>query len=132
MCIRDRDYTGYISYVLSLKSGGYYNFVLDLIIPLSNIILLCSLCKCISKFSFSKILSYIGAKTSSIMYLHIPLNTFLMNFFDYGLVMFELIGIIIPIVLSAIIFERFFITRFLFLGKIPIKKERKTTPIIVS
>lgn len=111
------DHFGLLVYELDLKKNIYNNLLLDLLIPLSLTVVVCFIAYYISKLPNTKILATLGTLSLSIMYLHIPINAIGRYLtFDYGIFIFSLIGIAIPILINNFFINKFFITRFLFLG----------------
>lgn len=109
---------GVIHYSLDMKSATYNNVVLDVVIPIAFSLVILGVSKLISESLIGKCLAEIGKYTLPIMYLHIPISYLMLNHFDLQntVVIRVLAGIIIPILLSKFIFEKFNITRMICLG----------------
>jgi polysaccharide biosynthesis protein PslL len=105
-----------IDYTLDMKYKIYNHFFLDLIVPISFSMTIIFFARQISNFIIGKTIAYIGAFSLTIMYLHIPVNLMLDNFFKYDYYVFTIVGIILPILLTILIFDRFHYTRIAFLG----------------
>ncbi|MEN6462989.1 MAG: acyltransferase family protein [Syntrophomonas sp.] len=114
---------GCYSYKLDLKYLNYTHIIQDLVVPITMTTVLCGISSAISKIS-SKYSTTIGNRTMPIMYMHIPLNEALYKFIMQGSLTYTIIGVLIPVLISKFIFERFALTRLLFLG---IKPSARTT-----
>lgn len=115
--------SGFYGYSLNMKTVVYNNFLLDLIIPISFSLIVLMLSRCIEKSQFGNGLSFVGKFTLTIMYLHIPVNLVASQFLTIHPVVFLGLGTTIPIFISIFIFEKFDLTRFLFLGILPDRKK---------
>jgi len=111
----------YYSYNLDLKYLKYTHIILDFIIPITMTIVLCGISRAIPKI-LSKYSNMIGSRTMSIMYIHVPLNEALYKVFTHGSLSYIIIGVLIPVLMNKFIFERFALTRLLFLGIKPSPK----------
>lgn len=114
---------GYYSYKLDLKYLNYTHIIQDFIVPVSMTIVLCGISRAVSTIS-SKYSNTIGNRTMPIMYIHVPLNEALYKFSMHGSLSYTIVGVLIPVLISKFIFERFALTRLLFLG---IKSSPKIT-----
>ena len=78
-------------------------------------------------FPGGKFFAILGKYSLPVMYLHLPVNIILHNYFNYnyGYLSFALIGLVIP-TLAGLIFDHFQLTRILLLGcsDIPVIPER--------
>jgi fucose 4-O-acetylase-like acetyltransferase len=101
---------------LDLKQQVYTNITLDLIIPVALAFTTCYLSQLLSMTLLKKPLANLGKHSLTIMYLHMPLNLILkMIYPSYGLVVFVLVGILIPYLFSILIEKSYFL-RYLFHG----------------
>lgn len=114
---------GWYSYKIDLKYLNYTHIIQDFVVPITMTIALCGLSQAISKIS-SKYSTTIGNRTMSIMYIHVPLNEILYIFFMQGSLSYTIIGVFVPVLISKFIFEKYALTRLLFLG---IKPSGKST-----
>lgn len=124
------DFMKVFHHVTDLKYKVYGEMGLNLIIPVSFSIAICSLCYWIAKAAFSKQLAYLGRNTITIMYLHIPLNIFIKTLFkvEYGIVVFTLFGVLVPIAASMIIRHSDVLSR-LYLGRVPRSSTARTSSV---
>lgn len=121
------DYYDVLSFSFDLKYKNYQNLLLDVIIPFSFLIPVCMISNYLLKFRFSKIISWLGRNTVTIMYLHIPINLIvgkLLNL-DYGFIIYTLVGITFPMLIWFLL-KQSKVLSFLFLGKKYQKGERVT------
>lgn len=106
-----------LEFRLDLKYLVYNNLVLDLVIPIVLMVALIQISKIISILPFIKPIEFLGTISLPIMYLHFPINLWLKNFWgDTGSLLFTLVGIILPTTITILIFQRFSITKYFFLG----------------
>ncbi|CAM5191868.1 hypothetical protein UACE39S_04896 [Ureibacillus acetophenoni] len=117
-------YNEIYNYAFNMKIYNYHTFGLDLLIPISISFVIFTISKYIERFKVGEDLAYLGKMSLVIMYLHIPANLLAENFFQYNTVIFTIIGIILPILVSSLIFEKLYVTRYLFLG-VPFNKMSK-------
>lgn len=111
------NYYGILNYELGLKRIAYYHFVLDAIIPISMSIALFYFSQQIGSVRWcADLLTALGTRSLVIMYLHKNINRIINGYVDYDFLLYTVIGVLVPYLLSWLIFERFNITRFLFLG----------------
>ncbi|WP_169864738.1 acyltransferase family protein [Sutcliffiella halmapala] len=127
------DYVHIINHEKDLKYKVYGEIGLDMVIPIVISVTICSLCYWISKLRVSERIGYLGKNTITIMYLHIPLNIFLQRVIDveYGLVMYTLIGVTIPLMVSLVIRHSELLSK-LYLGKLPRTTRSSSTTSSVS
>lgn len=114
------DYKGFIYYKLDMKYSIYNNFLLDLIIPLALVISILFISYHLEKLSLP-LLSYLGTRSLSIMYLHIVVNAVAKQYLTYNFIVFTAIGIIIPITIDYLL-QKTNLTNYLFFGISPKKK----------
>jgi len=109
---------GLFKYSINLKYGTYDNLILDLTIPIVISIALFAVSQKLASHKASDVLALLGKYSLPIMYLHLPVNIILHNYYNYnyGVFAFVLIGLAVPVVLAVLIFERFWATKILLLG----------------
>ncbi len=111
---------GVMNYRLDMKSASYNNLILDIVIPTSFSLVVLDISRVLSKMPIGKCFAFIGKDTLPIMYLHIPISYLVLNHFDFQNLIMTIIciiaGIIFPILISRFVFEKFDITRKIFLG----------------
>ncbi|WP_419959931.1 acyltransferase family protein [Psychrobacillus sp. BM2] len=115
------DKLGFIDYHLSMKFLRYEHLLLDLIIPIAFIIVILALFQRITAILSLDWLAKIEKHSISIMYLHIFTDIILNDYFQYGIIGFTTLGIIIPITASIVIQKMIPYGKF-FLGDIRAKK----------
>ncbi|TQR21416.1 acyltransferase family protein [Psychrobacillus vulpis] len=115
------DNVGIIDYHLSMKFLRYDHLLLDLIVPIAFIIMILGIFQRLTKILPLHWLAKIEKHSISIMYLHIFTDIILNDFFQYGLIGFTTLGLIIPIITSIIIQKLIPYGKF-FLGDIRAKK----------
>ncbi|WP_414051194.1 acyltransferase family protein [Macrococcus animalis] len=99
-------YTSYFDYIymINLKTNVFHHIILDLIVPLCSAFLVCTFSNFLNSFNFSKIISWIGQNSITIMYLHLPFNIFVWNFYKHNSVLiFILVGMIFPLLVGWIL-----------------------------
>lgn len=108
---------GLFSYSINVKYGTCSNLISDLIVPITISVALFALSQKCSSFKAAGVLAILGKYSLPIMYLHLPVNIILHNYYNiiYGPLAFVLIGLAVPTVLG-IIFERFWLTNLLLMG----------------
>jgi fucose 4-O-acetylase-like acetyltransferase len=113
------DINGWISYGLNLKNSNYQHFLLDILIPLVFSFVVIILAIWMEKIPtlIREWFEKIGQESLVIMYLHIPVNMVLEQYFVYDIYDFAFFGILIPMLLSIHILSKTVTTRLLFLGK---------------
>lgn len=91
--------TGVIHYSLNMKYKEYDALLLDLVIPLLISLTICAAVYWLAKLVPLNWMGNLGRNTIAIMYLHLPLNYALKYLLDtdYGLILFTLIGVIVPL-----------------------------------
>lgn len=96
--------SGYLNgnvYVFDLKKAEYSNMVLNIVYPVAYFTVLESISKLLSKIKMVRFLmEYIGCNTICIMFLHIPINAFMMSRVTYSPILFLMIGVSIPLVIK--------------------------------
>ena len=101
------------------KQGGYYfdmkplyyrELVLAVIIPCAFGLVLARIVSWLERCPvlrwLSGILGWLGKMTIPIMFVHVPLNLWLTELFHYGRVVYVIVGIVVPVLLT-VIFGRF-------------------------
>ena len=111
---------GLISYVFNLKYVVYQHPLLDLAIPVVMIIALVGISQLLARHKLGKAVASLGAIALPVVYLHVAVNDVLLHeyHFQYGNAVAVVIGLIVPLAISRLIFNRFFLTRLLFQGRI--------------
>lgn len=102
-----------LNYELDLKAGVYNHLYLDIIIPISCIVLLFHLSNNLKYRWLEKMTESIGMASMSIMFLHIPIYILGLKYTDNGFLL-GIIGILISYSIHQL-FKLSFITRFMFL-----------------
>lgn len=115
------DRVGFIDYHLSMKFLRYDHLVLDLVIPIAFIIVILGLFQRLTKIVPLNWLANIEKHSISIMYLHILTDIILNDYFQYGIIGFTTLGLVIPILISIAIQKMIPYGKF-FLGDIRAKK----------
>lgn len=99
-------------YMINLKTNVFHHVFLDFIIPLCSAFLICSLSNFLNLFKFSKGISWIGRNSITIMYLHLPFNIFVFNYYKHNSVfVFILVGILFPLIIGWILKKNKFTKR---------------------
>lgn len=94
-------------YGLELIGHNNYYLILDLIIPCSFAIVIFNVCKAISRFNISKVLSELGKYTLPIMCLHIIINEGISIYIhSVNIYIYTIVGIVIPYILAKFIISR--------------------------
>lgn len=122
---------GYYSYKLDLKYLNYTHIIQDFLVPITMTTVLCGISRAISKTA-TKYSTIIATRTMPIMYIHVPLNEILYKVFMHGSLSNTLIGVLIPVLMSKFIFERFPLTRLLFLGIKPSPKIALAKQVVIK
>ncbi|KKB44101.1 acyltransferase family protein [Bacillus thermotolerans] len=105
-----------IHFELDMKLNKYSSMGLNLLIPLIFSLLVFTV-----SYQFSllekKFWEYLGTASLTIMYLHIPLNKYLQDVLgDYNLLVYTLVGVLIPLTVHYAILVNFDFTKKAFLG----------------
>jgi fucose 4-O-acetylase-like acetyltransferase len=119
------DYRGLMNYVLNLKYVVYQHLLLDLLIPMVMAVALLGMSQVLARSRLRRAVTLMGNVALPVVYLHVPINTVLLveYHYRYGNVVAALIGLVTPIILSKLVFDRFSLTRYLFQGRIPVKQK---------
>ncbi|WP_144511458.1 acyltransferase family protein [Bacillus sp. FJAT-22090] len=115
------DYKGFIDYHLSMKFLRYDHFLLDLIIPIAFIIVIIGVFQRLTIALPLEWLAKVEKHSIAIMYLHIFTDIIMNDYFQYGLIGFTTLGLIVPILISILIQKLIPYGKF-FLGDIRAKK----------
>ena len=91
---------GFIDYHLSLKFLRYDHLLLDLIIPISFIVMIIGFFQRITKIMPLHWLVKLEKHSITIMYLHLFTDTIMNDFFQYEIIGFTVLGLVIPIIIS--------------------------------
>lgn len=113
-----------IGYYLNIKYSWYQDPIFDIVIPVAITIFILSLSYQISKFKYKNILTILGANSLIIMYLHKQVATLFMDVFNYGYVMFTIVGIFVPLLMTVLI-NKSLVSRFLFKGDLTLYRSIK-------
>lgn len=110
--------TGFMEYSLAMKNKTYNHWILDIVIPLT----FCMAVLCFSykfqKVCWSRYIAWVGRYSLPVMYLHIPIFYICREWitFRYSMAVLFLLSIIVPILLSVLIFEKIPLLGILFMG----------------
>lgn len=113
-----------LDYHLSLKYLRYDHLFLDAIIPITMCIAVLYLCQIIAKVQLIKPCTICGKESVTIMYIHLFANAVLSQFFDYGPLLFTIIGVFVPLLLKRFIIETQPTIKPLFIG-LNVKRKRQ-------
>ncbi|WP_129730513.1 acyltransferase family protein [Ectobacillus funiculus] len=94
-----------LDYHLSIKYLVFGNYILDLFIPFIMIISYCGIFQLIKSVKIVSLLSFINHRGLIIMYLHIGINKILLQFIDYGNILYTILGVSIPLFISILLIE---------------------------
>lgn len=113
------DDVGWFGYVLNLKYVIYSHPLLDLLIPIVMAIALIGISQLWARSRLGSCVTLLGNVALPVVYLHVPINAVLMieYKYHYGNTAAVLIGFVVPVIISKLIFERCALTQFLFQGK---------------
>jgi hypothetical protein len=108
---------GLFYYSINIKYGTCSHLLMDLVVPIVISVALLSISQRCSHFKTCNAFAILGKYSLPVMYIHLPVNIILHNYFNYnyGYLYFTLIGLAIP-TLAGLIFDRFQLTRMLLLG----------------
>lgn len=106
-----------IYYTLNLKFSEFKFVALDLVVPLIFTICILSFSSILVEGKLRRFLLYAGKNSLIIMYLHKPLDSFLLTQFSFGYIAYTIIGTVVPILFALIIVDRHKITQLVFKGK---------------
>lgn len=107
--------TNKFGYIIDLKYSKYSNIILNLLLPLIFGIILIKLSTIINKTFIDNIFIFLGRNTLSIMFLHVPINSLLLSYFNYGMIVYVLNALIVSIAFNFIV-KKFRVLNFLFNG----------------
>lgn len=113
-----------IYYYLNIKYSYYKDPIFDILMPVTITIFILSLSYQISKFKYKKLLIVIGANSLIIMYLHKQVATLFMDVFNYGYIMFTIIGVCLPLLMIVLI-NKSIVSKFLFNGDLTFYRKIK-------
>lgn len=97
---------GLLDYHFSMKYITYDYHALDLLIPFIMIVSYCGIFQLITSAKLLSVLSFINHRGLSIMYMHIGVNKILLQFTDYGNIMYTIVGVSIPLLVSKFVIEK--------------------------
>jgi fucose 4-O-acetylase-like acetyltransferase len=125
------DCLGLMNYVLNLKYVVYQHLLLDLLIPMVMTVALLGISQVLARGGLGRAVTLMGNVALPVVYLHVPINTVLLieYHYHYGNAVAALIGLVAPIILSKLVFERFSLTRYLFQGRVPARTVAVVAPI---
>lgn len=122
------DWFHIIDYHLSMKFLRYDHLLLDIVIPISiTLVFVGTMQRLSAKLSLTW-LRQIEKHSISIMYLHIFTDIMLKDYFQYGLIGFTAIGLIIPIIVSMFI-QNMVPNGKLFLGGFTPRRKKPVSPV---
>ena len=113
-----------IGYYLNIKYSYYKDPIFDILMPVTITIFILSLSYQISKFKCKKLFTIIGANSLVIMYLHKQIATLFMDVFNYGYIMFTIIGVCLPLLMMVLI-NKSIVSKFLFNGDLTLYRKIK-------
>ncbi len=105
------------NYTFGMKGLNYHHILLDFTVPTAISVTFIGLSQMISKYKATDILAYLGKNSLAIMFIHMLPTVFLQPILGYGVITHTIIGIVVPLLATHLILNRFRLTRFLFLGK---------------
>lgn len=115
------DAYGIINYSLNMRSSRYNHLLLDLLIPIAVSMLVIYFSRLIERYRAGSGLAHVGRYSLQIMCLHLTINIIADQFIPRNFLFVTIIGVIIPMLVSKLIFEKTQLTRLLFLGRLPNK-----------
>ncbi|QXE01081.1 acyltransferase family protein [Terribacillus sp. DMT04] len=120
------DVSGILRYTLDLKYRIYEHMLLDLLVPISIVLVVLSVCYFLAKTTLFDWITKLGESTATIMYLHVPLNMLVVLLIDYQyeFILYTVIGISIPLILGYLLHSSSILS-FLFLGRIPVRHQNR-------
>ncbi|WP_155890937.1 acyltransferase family protein [Ectobacillus panaciterrae] len=113
---------GLLDYHLSMKYLRYENVMLDAFIPLVMTVSFCGIFQLLQRTMKLSFFTFLNKKSMIIMYLHIGTNKLFLEIFDYGNMLYTIIGIAIPVLFSIFALDKkeaiyeFCMRRFAFAG----------------
>ena len=121
----------WLDYHLSMKYVSYNHYGLVIIIPLIMTIAYCGIFQLIKSKKILSLCSFLNNKSMAIMYMHIGVNKILLEFIDYGNIIYTIVGVTVPLFIAIFILEKKNTVRHFFLGiqrhsELRCSKEMKT------
>lgn len=113
-----------VYYYLNIKYSLYQDPLFDLLMPVTITIFILSLSSKISDLKYKRIFTLIGANSLVIMYLHKPIATLFMDVFSYGYIIFTIVGVTIPLLMTILI-DKSLVSKFLFKGDLTLYRRFK-------
>ncbi|MEY8350831.1 acyltransferase family protein [Bacillus cereus] len=95
-----------MDYHLSMKYVSYEHYGLDVVIPLVMTIAYCGIFQLMKPVKILSLFSLINKKSMAIMYMHIGVNKILLQFMDYGNIIYTIVGVIIPLFITIFVLEK--------------------------
>lgn len=121
-----------INFTIDMKVNIYSPILLDILIPLLFSLCIFTISYRISLLESKTIFEYLGTASLTLMYLHIPVNTFFQGAVgSYNVIIYSLVGILAPLIIHYFIFDNYNITRKMFLG-IPTKQPQQERVQVAS
>ncbi|AWC29048.1 acyltransferase family protein [Bacillus cytotoxicus] len=105
-----------LDYHLSMKYVSYNHYSLDIVIPLIMTIAYCGIFQLIKSKKVLSLCSFMNNKSMAIMYMHIGVNKILLEFIDYGNIIYTIVGVTVPLFIAIFILEKKDTVRHFFLG----------------
>lgn len=107
-----------MNYTLDMKHKTYTHPVLDLLIPICLSILVLCIAHRMEGTFIGGLLEQTGRYTLPVMYLHMPIAYFFIEYLEWvNIHIVIILAIVLPVLISKYVFERYRATRILFLGK---------------
>lgn len=113
-----------IDYHLSLKYLKYDHLFLDAVIPLTMTIAFFYGCQKLTRLKMIDSFTILGRESLTIMYIHIFANMIFSQIFEYGPLLYTIIGIVVPLLLKKFIIEALPTIRPFFIG-LSVKRSSK-------
>jgi len=107
---------GLINYDINIKYLTCDHLIMDIAIPIIITTAIFAVSQKLVNVNWSRYIGVLGAYSLPIMYLHLPFNIILHQYFNYGATIFALIGLSFPVIASRFFLERFKITQICLLG----------------
>ena len=94
-----------LDYHLSLKYLRYNHLFLDALIPITMTFAVLYLCQKLAKVQIIQSCTVFGKESLTIMYIHIFANAVLSQFFEYGPLLYTIIGLAVPMLTKKFVIE---------------------------
>jgi len=121
------DRYNFIRYDLDLKVNLYNHLALDLIVPISCVVIILFISKKVENSYIGTVFEQFGKSSMSIMYTHVSIMIILKQHIELNVVLIATMSLLISFVIH-ILMKQFKITEFLFFGNInkKVKYEKQT------